>query len=197
MIKINYFGHSYFLIEGDSYSIALDPFKNVGLKEVKVKADYIFCSHEHFDHNNRALVNYKSKVTSGSNFKIIKTFHDQNLGALRGLNNALIFVLDGVKFCFLGDIGERLNKEIINVNDVDVLLIPIGSVYTIDSKGAIEYINAIKPKTVIPMHYKTLGSTIDIQDELEFKKLIGEYIESKSPYIYNKNDKCVIINVER
>ncbi len=195
MIKINYFGHSYFLIEGNDYSIALDPFKNIGLKETSVSADYLFCSHEHYDHNNRALVNYKSEVTSGGVFKIITAFHDDKNGALRGLNNVLVFDLDGVRFCFLGDLGERLNKDIISVKDVDVLLCPIGSVYTIDTSGAMEYINAIKPKTVIPMHYKIKGSKIDIEDISNFKNKIVEYKETNSPYAYNKEDKCVIINL--
>ena len=53
---INYLGHSYFFIEGKDYSIAIDPFSNVGLNEVIVKSDYVFCSHNHFDHQNESLV---------------------------------------------------------------------------------------------------------------------------------------------
>ena len=192
---IYYFGHSYFLIRGNDYSIALDPFSNVGLKETRVSADYVFCSHNHFDHNNESLVSGAKTVKNGQNFEIVKCYHDNEKGALRGENNVLIFKLDGKKFVFFGDEGENYNENLINkCKGVDVLFIPIGSVYTIDSKTALNYINEIKPKTVIPMHYKVKGSKIDINGIETFTKLISEYTEKNSPYTYNENDKIVILN---
>lgn len=194
---INYFGHSYFLIEGNEYSIALDPFKNVGLKEVKFCADYVFCSHEHFDHNNVSLVSGAKIVENGKNFKIIKACHDEKGGILRGENNVLLFNLDGKRLCFFGDEGEPFNENIIKeCFGVDVLFIPIGSVYTIDAQTAVNYINAIKPKTVIPMHYKIKGSKIDINGIETFTNIISDYSIKDSPYTYNEKDKIVILNTQ-
>ena len=192
---INYFGHSYFLVQGKNYSIALDPFKNVGLHEQKVGADYVFCSHNHFDHNNVSLVSGAITAKEGKYFTIIKGCHDNSGGSLRGQNNILLFELDGKKLCFFGDEGETYNEEIIEkCSGVDVLFIPIGSVYTIDAITALNYINAIKPKTVIPMHYKIKGSKIDINGIETFTKLLDEYSVKNSPYEYCENDKVVILN---
>ena len=47
---ITYFGHSHFLVEGREYSITLDPFSGIGLKEFKTDSTYVFCSHGHYDH---------------------------------------------------------------------------------------------------------------------------------------------------
>jgi L-ascorbate metabolism protein UlaG (beta-lactamase superfamily) len=51
------------------------------------------------------------------------------------------------------------------------LLIPVGGVYTINAAGAKAYVDAVKPKIVIPMHYYDEESTIDIHPVEEFLSL--------------------------
>ena len=161
---VEYFGHSYFKISGKEYSICLDPFSNVGLNEVNTKANYLFISHGHFDHSNEKIVKYDKMVNqSDDRFTIIKTFHDNEKGKLRGENDVLLFNLDGYKIAFLGDFGEDDNQELINkLKNVDLLLICVGGKYTIDSKTATYYAEKINAKLTIPMHYKDGASTIDI-----------------------------------
>ncbi|GAI63872.1 unnamed protein product, partial [marine sediment metagenome] len=36
-----------------------------------------------------------------------------------------------------------------------ILFIPVGGYYTIDAKAATEVCNQLKPRVIIPMHYKT------------------------------------------
>jgi L-ascorbate metabolism protein UlaG (beta-lactamase superfamily) len=56
----------------------------------------------------------------------------------------------------MGDLGHVLTeKQVEEIGSVDVLLIPVGGYYTIDSKQAVEVMNQLKPKITIPMHYKT------------------------------------------
>ncbi len=190
---ISYFGHSCFLFEGYKYSICLDPFGDIGLKIPSIKADYVFCSHNHYDHNNFSIVIGAKKVIENKDFKIIKSFHDDKKGSLRGENDILIFNLDGYKIAFMGDYGESDNNSIINeLNGVDILLIPIGGKYTIDSMTAKYYVDKIFPKCVIPMHYKMENSTVDITDENDFLKLVGSYKKVDGPYNYN-NDLGVLL----
>jgi len=158
---IKYYGHSCFVVETDSYSICLDPYGEIGLNLPEIKADYYFCSHNHYDHNNYQAVNGK-KLDSFVNHKIIQTYHDKEKGKLRGLNNVLI-LKDSVSLAHLGDLGDLQNEELIeSLKNIDVLLCPIGGKYTIDFKEAIELINKVHPKIVIPMHYKVDGSNIDV-----------------------------------
>ena len=185
-MKITYFGHSYFLVEGKEYSICLDPFSNVGFKEVKVNCDYVFSSHSHFDHNNIVLAKGAKLVTNGYPFEIIKTYHDEKLGALRGENSVLIFNLDGFRIAFLGDLGEFDNKGLVDkLNGVDLLLIPVGGKYTIDAVGAYNYAVKSKAKCVIPMHYKTGASTIDIDSAEPFLNKFKNYQTANSPMEFN------------
>lgn len=182
-MKITYFGHSYFLIEGNDYSIALDPFKNVGLEEKRCKADYLFCSHEHFDHNNRELVDYKEEIVSkGDKFDIINSFHDNKKGKLRGINRILKFKLDGHTLVFMGDYGESENFKVINkIQNVDIVFIPVGGTYTIDASEAAWYTTEIDAKVTIPIHYALANTTVDIDPIDEYMNLVGDYELVDSP----------------
>ena len=192
---ISYFGHSYLHIKGNEYSITLDPYGDVGLKIPKLQSTYAFSSHSHYDHNNLNAVKFNKLVKSSEGFEIISTYHDDNKGKLRGTNDILLFKLDGYKIAFMGDFGESDNKYVIEkLKGVDVLFIPIGGKYTIDSKTAKYYVENIKPKTVIPIHYKIKGLTVDIKDEKEFLKLFDSYIEKTSPYNYNGEDGVVLLS---
>jgi len=61
--------------------------------------------------------------------------------------------IDGVKVAHLGDVGHVLSSVQVDILDgVDVLMIPVGGVYTIDAEKAVQVISDIEPKIVIPMH---------------------------------------------
>ena len=57
----------------------------------------------------------------------------------------------------------------------DILFIPIGGTYTCDYKEASTYVNKIKPKTVIPIHYGSIVGDISLGEQ--FKDLIDKDIE--------------------
>ena len=66
------------------------------------------------------------------------------------------FDVDDVKVCHLGDLGHVLSQETLDaLGEIDVVLIPVGGGFTIDSTGANEVIKQMAPKVVMPMHYKT------------------------------------------
>lgn len=194
---INYFGHSYFFIEGKDYSIAIDPFSNVGLDEIKVNSDYVFCSHNHFDHQNASLVSGAKPVKNGYPFEIISCYHDEKCGALRGKNDILVFEIDGFRCAHLGDLGEYENQDIIKkLKGVDLLFIPVGGKYTIDSVGAYEYAVKTGAKAVIPMHYKAGSSKIDIQGVKPFLDKFDTYKKVSSPYKYSGEKGVIHVEFE-
>ena len=175
-MKITYLGHACFLINGKQKSVVTDPFKDIGYQVERVTADYCTVSHSHFDHDFVDGVNATTVVKGAQKgFLAIKSYHDANLGALRGENTVFKFEIDGVWFCHLGDLGEYFCQDLVEeIGEVDVLFIPVGGRYTIDCAEAVKYANAIGAKITIPMHYKTPQSQIDISDEKAFiKKRIG------------------------
>ena len=181
---ITYFGHSHFLVEGKEYSITLDPFSNIGLKEFETNSTYLFCSHEHYDHSNQDICSGKM-VEDNEFFETLVVSHDDRDGALRGKNTVLFFNLEGYRLAFLGDIGERFNPELIKkLKMADLVFIPVGGNYTIDDLGAYEYVVNSGVKTVIPMHYNIKGSTVDIAEVTPFLNRFENYKTVESPFVF-------------
>ena len=165
-MKIKWLGHSSFLIESEKgIKIITDPFdETLGYKLSRIKVNIVTVSHEHFDHNyvrgakGRPVV-FKGLVNRESHkmeFRGISSYHDSVCGTQRGSNTIFVIKADGLNLCHLGDLGHILNSDkLTEIGDVDILFIPVGGFYTIDSSQATQVIKDIKPKIVIPMHYKT------------------------------------------
>lgn len=163
---IKWYGHSCFYIESrDGMRVVTDPFDpTVGYKVPELEADIITMSHDHYDHNYVQCVHGDYVVlnqpgnydVNGMEVKGTKSFHDEVGGQKRGSNVIFNIKVDGIKICHMGDLGHIPdNAQIKEMGDVDILLIPVGGIYTIDAKGAVEIIDELKPKVVIPMHHKT------------------------------------------
>lgn len=116
----------------------------------------ILCSHGHFDHN--AADQAETVPFEGAcpfSIRTVKTFHDDQGGALRGENTIHILSAGGVTAAHLGDLGHQLSKEqIAAIGPLDAVLIPVGGTYTVDAAGAKAVCEALKPKCVVPMHYR-------------------------------------------
>lgn len=199
-MTISWYGHSCFKItnQGGHLTMLTDPFnKSIGLTPPRVTADIITVSHDHADHNNIKSIGGNPFIINGPGEYELKgvkvlglaSFHDQKKGAERGLNTIYLIEVDRIKICHLGDLGEeRLSDEQIEaLGQVDILLIPVGGTYlpakqdsllalqagTIGAKQAIEVINQIDPKLVIPMHYQLPNLTIKLEGVEKFLKEIG------------------------
>ena len=83
--------------------------------------------------------------------------------------------MDEMNFCHLGDLGHILDKKIVNrIGNVDILFIPVGSVFTLDGSDAYMTTELIAPKVVIPMHYHVGGLSLSIQGVEPFLRNISE-----------------------
>ncbi|MEA3355557.1 MAG: MBL fold metallo-hydrolase [Patescibacteria group bacterium] len=164
-MDITYLGHSSFLLKFKSAKVICDPFdKSVGFSLPKTTADIVTISHDHKDHNNIEAVSGEPMVINGPGEYEIKgvvvtgltTFHDENQGKDRGKNTVYVFNADDLRICHLGDLGHELNEKQLNELDgVDILMIPVGGDTSIEIKKAIALVKKIGPSIVVPMHYKT------------------------------------------
>ena len=64
-------------------------------------------------------------------------------------------------------------SEVEALSSVDVLLIPVGGLHTIDASKASEVISLIEPRLVIPMHYKTKVEKAKLETVTKFLKEMG------------------------
>ncbi len=183
-MDISWYGQSCFKIKGKNASVVTDPYdpEKVGLKKLRVAGDIVTISHQHEDHNNKQAVEGEPFVIEGAGeYEVkgitingIQTFHDNKEGKERGKNVVYTIEMDGVTVCHLGDLGHELSTaQLEAIGDVDVLLLPVGGVYTIDAAEAVKIIAQIEPKVVIPMHYK-ITDALPLASVDEFLKVYGK-----------------------
>lgn len=165
-MKIRWLGHAAFrLAFAGGARFVTDPYApNIGYPPLRVAADYVTKSHDHDDHNNVAAVEGCRRVferageyrVDGVAVKAVLTPHDDAGGAKRGPNLVFTFDDGDIRVCHLGDLGAPLTDEQrAAIGSVDVLLVPVGGVYTVDARGAATVCNQLMPRLIIPMHYRT------------------------------------------
>ncbi len=164
-MEITWLGHACFRLKGRQATIITDPFSpDIGYSLGKPSAQIVTVSHLHPGHSYVQGVSGEPKILSGpGEYEIggvmtvgVQTYHDGEHGATRGKNTAYLMEIDEVLVCHLGDLGHVLTTEqAARLDTVDVLLVPVGGVSTIDATHAAEVIRHLEPKLVIPMHYKT------------------------------------------
>ena len=176
-MEITYLGQSCFKIQDKNTTLITDPYNSeLGLKPLHgLKADIITVSHDHGDHNNVSAVSGVDEkvpliISTPGEYEIqnvfiygIPCFHDKEQGKQRGVNTVYLIKMSEIPVAHLGDLGHILSDEQLEkIEKVDILLIPIGGVSTIDAKEAKQIINQIEPKIVIPMHYQVPGAKEDL-----------------------------------
>jgi L-ascorbate metabolism protein UlaG (beta-lactamase superfamily) len=164
-MRITWLGHASFLLETDGIKIVTDPYDNsIGYKPIDIPVDIATVSHEHSDHNYVQGLRGEPQTVRGAGvteirgikFRGISSFHDNAKGAERGKNTIFVIEAEELAICHLGDLGHELTgKQVREIGQVDVLLLPVGGTYTTDAKAATKVMTDLKPKMVIPMHFKT------------------------------------------
>lgn len=184
-MELSYIGHSCFNIKGKKVSLVIDPYspEMLGFKMPKQNCKILLNSHSHEDHSFNQQVNHEVLIDKPGEYEIddvyiigVQTFHDDKEGSERGQNIVFSIDIEGINIVHLGDLGHELNEKALSkLGSVDVLIVPVGGHFTIDSFTASKIISAIEPKIVIPMHYKTDDSNIKELDELSvFLHEMGE-----------------------
>lgn len=205
-MKITYLGHSSFKITGKSDSgenitIVTDPFdsKMLGFNFPTTEADIVTISHDHEDHNVLEKIKSKEKelfvAKNPGEFEVndlriygYKSFHDDKNGAERGPNTIFSYDFKEARVAHLGDLGHELDSDTIEeLENVEVLFVPVGGHFTMDVKTVMSVIDDIEPLIVIPMHYKTPKHSATFKDLITLE----EFFE-KSGYKGDAVDEIVI-----
>jgi len=221
-MQIKWFGHSSFLITTFSgKKIITDPYeprshKGLFFEYINCEADYITVSHSHWDHSATGQVSGSPVIynTPGQYFPEdgieisgIRVFHDEKLGSIRGDNIVFKISADGATVVHLGDIGHIPGNDVFEfIKSADVIMIPIGGIFTIGIENAKFIIESAMPRYVIPMHYSSEKcnflkySLNDFLSRFENEKIILARNKYETFVLYNKeyieNNSSEIISLE-
>jgi L-ascorbate metabolism protein UlaG (beta-lactamase superfamily) len=175
-ITITWLGQSTFVMDTNTgLKVLLDPTNPGAYNPAPVDGvDVITVSHEHGDHNYIQLATGMPLVIrgltqdgfakidqtiKGVHIRTVPAYHDSDKGGQRGRNALFVFEMPGLRIAHLGDLGHKLDPEQVSaVGPVDILMTPMAGGPTIDPKTAVEVIDQLQAKVVIPMHYSTAAT---------------------------------------
>ncbi len=172
-MEITWFGFSCFRLREGGVTVICDPYdkKTTGLTLPRVKGDIVTISHDRPGHNNAEGISGDPKVLNGPGEYEVKNvvitglamYHKAIGSQLPERNVAYFFDFDGFTVGHLGDIGQiPQQRQVEDLGEIDVLLVPVSGLNTLDAARITEVISLLEPKIVVPMHYRHpgLGSTL-------------------------------------
>ena len=201
-MQIIWKGHSCFQIQAKNQAVTIvtDPYdESIGLKLSKMEADILLVSHSHPDHNNVKAVSGGPFLISGPGEYDVKdvyiqgipSYHDEKAGEERGNNTIYTIEVEGMRLCHLGDLGQKelTPEQVEKIGTVDILMIPVGGVYTISAKEAVKVMSQIEPCLTIPMHYMIPKLKIKLDGVDKFLKAMGvKKLEPLPKLVIKKKD---------
>jgi len=155
--------------------VAIDPFSNIGYPMPEVEADIVAVSHEVPDHNNVRLIKGRPEILRGLEpggrdwsrvqhslkdvrIAALPAYHDKVQGKERGLHSVFLVEASGVRIAHLSDIDDMPQETLKALGRVDVLLVPVGGVHSLDAADATKVVERLRPAVAIPIHYKTAAT---------------------------------------
>lgn len=187
-MRIKWYGHAAFLIETGGRRIILDPYRSPdsgGYERIDEPADVVVVSHENDRYHShlgqivrpfevvRALdLPEGGAVVQGIRFEAVHVYETPERKPEDEVT-IVHFHAEGVHVAFLGDLGHALTEaELAPIRGADVVLIAAGGPPTIDFPEIPALLDAIGPKIVVPMHYKTPKINLDIQPLERFLEVL-------------------------
>jgi L-ascorbate metabolism protein UlaG (beta-lactamase superfamily) len=181
-MEISWYGHSCFrMSERGKATIVTDPFDDsIGFSVPKLKADVTTVSHDAPGHSNTDSVKNVQRVLDGPGeyeiggvFIIGAAMHNIEVDPPKR-NVAYTFDFDGLTVAHLGDLDHVPAQSTIEaMGSVDIALVPVGGGGGLNATQAAEVVGLLEPSIVIPMHYKTETSTLELEPLDRFLKEMG------------------------
>ena len=176
-MNVRWYGQSTFHLTAPEASVAIDPFGDMSAAAAHgiefnyppvegVTADLLLVTHEHLDHNAVEVIGGNPTVLRSTAGRLespvgevvaIASEHDEEAGTARGPNTIFVFELEGRRVAHFGDFGQRTlrDEQAALLDDLDLLIIPVGAGPTIGAQQAAEIVARLRPRWVVPMHYRT------------------------------------------
>ncbi len=189
-MRITWYGHAAFLIETGGLRIILDPYRSPdsgGYLPIDEPADLVVVSHENDRYHShlgqivppfqliRALeLPEGGQVACDIRIEAVPVFETPERKPEDEVT-VVHFRTEGLHLVFLGDLGHQLTEaELAPLRGAEIVLVPAGGPPTIDFPLIPQLIDAIAPRLVLPMHYKTPKINLNIQPVERFLEVLPQ-----------------------
>ena len=189
------FGHSQFLIKGNDKSILINPFKAVGCasqfrESLNIEKDLILASSRLADEGynpNNDLMFFEPGTYEYDNliFNGISVPHDRLNGRRYGYATVWTWNQSNFKIVHMGGAaGDITFEDQIIINRPDILFISIGGgIKSYSGKEAINIVEILNPKIIVPVHFLNTKKNIDDCDFSNEDKFLENMSQYKVKYI--------------
>ena len=170
-MEITWLGHSCFRLRTGELAVVTDPFPDsIGLRMGEPAALAVTVSHQHPNHNCWEGVRGEPKVLRGPGEYELSGIYVTGVMTLRGQgdprgkrNTAYLIEMEKLRICHLGDASNILSiRQLEELTPVDILFLPTGGVCTMEIPQAVEMVQRLDPRIVIPMHYSVPGLQVEL-----------------------------------
>jgi L-ascorbate metabolism protein UlaG (beta-lactamase superfamily) len=183
-MEITWYGHSCFrLVERGMASVVIDPYNHevIGCSPLKLRADIVAVSHDAPGHNylpaikgKYHLINGPGEYEIGGVFITAVQTNRRSQTKVGNRNTLFVFDFGGVTVAHLGNLQRVPSQTKIEaLGDVNVALVPVGGGGGLNASKAAEVVSLLEPGIVIPMHYQTPDSSVDLETVDKFLKEMG------------------------
>jgi L-ascorbate metabolism protein UlaG (beta-lactamase superfamily) len=205
-MRVEWHGQSAFTLTRGETKVFIDPFGDMsglaadrGLKFdypaiVADDVDLLLITHEHVDHNGTDGITGDPEVLRSTAGRLespigevvaVASEHDDAAGTERGPNTIFAFDLSDIRVAHFGDFGQGALRpeQAAALEGIDLLFLPVGGGPTIGAEEAAQIVDALGPRWVVPMHYRTRRTDF-LETEEEFVGLIPE-VERPSENVFD------------
>ena len=189
-MNIEVLHHASIKLSGEKI-IYFDPYD---IKEKYNDADYIFITHDHYDHYDLESINNVKKETTkiivpiclkdeNNDYYAVEDNKEYDIDNIKfstipsyNIDKAFHpkekryvgynILLEGKYYYIMGDTDRTIEAD--NVK-TDICFVPIGGTYTMNVEEAIKYINDLKPEVTIPIHYGLITGSKQLAEEFKDK----------------------------
>ena len=181
-MEITWLGHSSLRIRSNDTALITDPYADsLGISMGQPSADIVTISNEHPHHSNSDAVEGDPRVLMGPGEYEVANFYISGMGTPatsseedRSTNTVFTMHVEGLTMCHLGDLSRPLSaRQVEELGSIDVLCIPVGGFCTIDVGVAAELVNLVRPRIVIPIHYRDDGVNVELEPVEDFLAHMG------------------------
>ena len=181
-MEITWLGHSCFRLRADELAVITDPFPDsIGLQMGETSAIAVTVSNQHPHHSYWQGVGDISKVLEGPGEYELHGVYVRGVmtppaeGDLPDQRNtAYLIEMDNLSLCHVGDLIVPLTtRQVEQLTPVDILFLPVGEGCTLKISQAVEVVQTLSPKVVIPMHYALPDLQVEVGSLEPFLTAMG------------------------
>lgn len=166
-VRVDWLGHECFLLTSSlGTSVLTNPYSDGTTSQIlppNLRPDIVLVTNEQQSSNNvdaishtpsvfRGAMGIGSNSASGIHFRGVAIYKNPDKPLQNELTVAYVWRLDGMRFCFPGDVTRSLTpSEIQDIGGIDILFVPVGTPSGLSDAIRKTIVEQLRPRVVVPM----------------------------------------------